>query len=382
MAEYTHNSEIGCAVEARKAAHQEVARRWMAGKANKRYFDFVWILYSLFFFIEPLERNNRHFWIRFLVFYAIFVVLYSGLLLARTKRQAYLFLTALGISGIAWMPFVNSGISSLIYVVAFAPFIVESIYVVFAVLGGICITAVLSGILLHLSPWTWGTTVGVSIIVGITNLFTAQKIRATRKLDSAYEEIEHLAKIAERERIARDLHDVLGHTLSVVVLKSELAGRLMDRDPEHARAEIRDVEQIARKALAEVREAIGGYRSEGLPAEIDRARRTLDAAGVTLMCDSKPPLLTTAEESVLSLAVREAVTNIVRHAQASQCRMRFVAENGHTSFTVEDDGRGNIRQEGNGLRGMRERIEALGGRFSIDCKEGTRLNIEIPIRTA
>jgi two-component system, NarL family, sensor histidine kinase DesK len=92
--------------------------------------------------------------------------------------------------------------------------------------------------------------------------------------------------------------------------------------------------------------------------------------------------LTPAEETVLSLAVREAVTNIVRHAQASQCRMRFVTENGHTSFTVEDDGRGNIRQEGNGLRGMRERIEGLGGHFSIDGKQGTRLHIEIPVRSA
>jgi two-component system sensor histidine kinase DesK len=82
------------------------------------------------------------------------------------------------------------------------------------------------------------------------------------------------------------------------------------------------------------------------------------------------------------LALREAVTNIVRHAQASQCQMRFSMQDGHYSLTVEDDGRGNIRQEGNGLRGMRERIEALGGHFTIDGKQGTRLSIDLPIRTA
>ena len=133
---------------------------------------------------------------------------------------------------------------------------------------------------------------------------------------------------------------------------------------------------------ATVREAIREYRSEGLTAEIDRAHRTLDAANVTLTCESKPPSLSPAEETALALAVREAVTNIVRHAQASQCRMQFVSKNGRTSLTVEDDGRGNIRQEGNGLRGMRERIEGLGGHFSIDGKQGTRIYIDIPIRSA
>src|SRR5579875_3150713 len=109
----------------------------------------------------------------------------------------------------------------------------------------------------------------------------AQK-RARQKLQLAQEQIEHLAKVAERERIARDLHDVLGHTLSVVVLKSELAGKLLGTDAERARREIGELEQIARKALGEVREAIRGYRTEGIAAEIARARRALDAAGVRL----------------------------------------------------------------------------------------------------
>jgi two-component system sensor histidine kinase DesK len=203
-------------------------------------------------------------------------------------------------------------------------------------------------------------------------------VRANAKLQMAHEEIEQLAKLAERERIARDLHDVLGHTLSVIVLKSELAGRLFSRDPQRAAAEIADVEMISRTALTEVREAIRGYRAEGLAAEIKRAHSTLDAAGVTLVCEDKPPELTPAVESVVSLIVREAVTNIVRHAQASRCSMSFSAQNGHTSLVVEDDGRGGVRAEGNGLRGMRERIEALGGQFAVDGSRGTRLTILLP----
>jgi two-component system sensor histidine kinase DesK len=164
----------------------------------------------------------------------------------------------------------------------------------------------------------------------------------------------------------------------VVVLKSELAGKVMDREPERARREIGEVEQIARKALGEVREAISGYRAQGLAAEIERAQKILDAAGVKLEYETQPPQLAAAEETVLSLIVREAVTNIVRHAQASRCRLEFETNGKGMALVVEDDGRGGIRQEGNGLRGMRERVESMGGSFQVESGHGTRLVIEIP----
>jgi two-component system sensor histidine kinase DesK len=127
-----------------------------------------------------------------------------------------------------------------------------------------------------------------------------------------------------------------------------------------------------------VREAIRGYRSEGLVAEIERARTALDAAGVALDCITAPPQLRPAEETVVSLIVREAVTNIVRHAQASQCSILFKQDEKMRWLVVEDNGRGGIRHEGNGLRGMRERVESLGGRLWFDSEAGTRLTIEIP----
>jgi two-component system sensor histidine kinase DesK len=236
----------------------------------------------------------------------------------------------------------------------------------------------LEGKLLHLNPWSWGFPVFFSLAVGSANLVVAQRMRANQRLSLAHEEIAHLAKVAERERIARDLHDVLGHTLSLIVLKSELAGKLMERNPERARKEIAEVEQIARTALGEVRQAIRGYRSEGLPAELEHARATLDAAGVTLDCSTPLPKLGAAEETVVSLIVREAVTNIVRHARASHCRMSFEGSDSVTFLTIEDDGCGGLRQEGNGLRRMRERVESLGGRFRTESEGGTRLVIEIP----
>lgn len=349
----------------------------MPGKKTD-WSDFIWLVYSIFFFIEPATRHNRHYWIQFAGFYAIFLALYTALIFARQRWQSYLLLAGLGVLGIVYCP-TNPGTWGLfVYIAAFIPFITESLAISLGTFAVCCIVVITEGIYLHITPWAWGFGALFTLIVGGTNLFHAQRMRANCKLQMAHEEIEHLAKLAERERIARDLHDVLGHTLSVVVLKSELAGKLMDRDPVRARLEIGEVETIARNALAEVREAIRGYRSEGLAAEIDHAQKTLDAAGVTLECGAKPPQLAPAAETVLSLIVREAVTNIVRHANASHCRLAIEENGAGTALIVEDDGRGNIRQEGNGLRGMRERVEALGGHFRIESSSGTRLVIEIP----
>jgi two-component system sensor histidine kinase DesK len=202
-----------------------------------------------------------------------------------------------------------------------------------------------------------------------------------RQLRKANEEIEHLAKVAERERIARDLHDVLGHTLSVITLKSELAGKLMERDPQRAAKEIGEVEQISRQALSDVRDAIRGYRSQGLAAELAQAKSTLETAGLTVQCDAATTLkLPAVQESVLSLAVREAVTNVVRHAQARTCRLRLEQQNGACRLQIQDDGRGGFDTEGNGLRGMRERVEMLGGTLNRNTETGTTLTITLPLR--
>jgi two-component system, NarL family, sensor histidine kinase DesK len=357
------------------------------GTAKKRkkhgdLLDFIWIVYSIFFFIEPYSRHNTRYWLQFLAVYAVFATIYTGLVFARSKTQNYLLLAAMGVLSACYFPYNNGAGGMFVYVAAFVPFVTESLAICLSTFVALFVTIMTEGLLLHMSPWSWGFASFFCLIVGGTNLFTAQRVRANSKLEMAHEEIEQLAKLAERERIARDLHDVLGHTLSVIVLKAELAGRLFSRDQERAAAEIADVEMIARKALSEVREAIRGYRTEGLAAEIKRAHSTLDAAGVTLVCEEKPPALNPAEETVISLVLREAVTNVVRHAQASHCFMRFREQDGHASFIVEDDGRGGIRAEGNGLRGMRERIEALGGQFAIsgasNGSKGTRLTIQLP----
>jgi two-component system, NarL family, sensor histidine kinase DesK len=345
------------------------------------FYDFIWLIYSVFFVLQPLQERNGVKWAEFGVAYAIFLTIYIGLVYSRSRRAQYLFLVGMGLLGVVYFPFNGGACGMFIYVAAFVPFATESIPLCVGTFISAAVIMALEGYHYHYSPWSWGVCAFFAVAVGAGNLVASQRIRANKELGLAHEQIAHLAKLAERERIARDLHDVLGHTLSVVVLKSELAGKVLEGDPARARREIGEVEQIARKALGEVREAIRGYRSEGLAAEIARAQKTLDAAGVTLECGAKPPQLAPTEETVLSLIVREAVTNIVRHAQASRCRLDFAANGTGTALVVEDDGRGGIREEGNGLRGMRERVESMGGKLQIDSEQGTRLLIEIPLQT-
>jgi len=220
-----------------------------------------------------------------------------------------------------------------------------------------------------------------TILIGALNVHFAQVHRANARLRLAQDEVEHLAKVAERERIARDLHDLLGHTLSLIILKSELAAKLGDRDPERAREEIRDVERIAREALAEVRSAVTGYRSSGLQAEIAHARSALATAGVALETEVHPQLtVPPAHEAVLCLALREAVTNIVRHSGARLCKITIRATDGACMMSVHDDGRGGAQPFGSGLSGMQERVNVLGGTLTRDGRHGTTLTVTLPVQ--
>ncbi|MCU1233198.1 MAG: integral rane sensor signal transduction histidine kinase, partial [Candidatus Solibacter sp.] len=155
--------------------------------------------------------------------------------------------------------------------------------------------------LLHLPVYSWLSSLVFSGLVGAVVIQYAQRQRLADRLAEAREQTEHLAKVAERERIARDLHDLLGHTLSLIVLKSELASRLSATQPERAAVEIRDVERISRDALAQVRAAVRGYRSMGFESELKQARATLETAGIAVEASVEAPRLSAMQESVFAL---------------------------------------------------------------------------------
>jgi len=246
----------------------------------------------------------------------------------------------------------------------------------------ITIVTIAEAWLLRRDWFSSGWPIVFTVMVGAINVHFTQVGRANARLRLAQDEIEHLAKVAERERIARDLHDLLGHTLSLVILKSELAAKLSERDPDRAREEIRSVERIAREALSEVRAAVAGYRSGGIEAETQHARSALASAGATVECALPKAQLPAAHEAVLCLALREAVTNIVRHAGARHVRIALTADESECTLTVADDGRGGSAPFGSGLSGMRERVEVLGGTLVRDGRSGTTLTVTLPLTRA
>src|SRR5580700_4737882 len=341
----------------------------------------LWVIYLGFFFVDPvLSHAGLRIWLLDTAGAVAFLILYFGLFMVECPL-ALLHIGGMVVLGVLYQPINGGACTFFIYAAAMLPFSVETQTTAFLGLAAIGAIGAVEGLLLHVSGWTLFYSALFPVIIGAGNTFFAERNRMNRKLRKASEEIEHLAKVAERERIARDLHDVLGHTLSVITLKSELAGKLIDRDPKRAGKEIREVEEISRQALSDVRDAIRGYRSKGLAAELAQAKSTLETAGVTLSGDASTIVkLPAMQEGVLTMAVREAVTNVVRHAQARNCSLRLEQQNGACRLEIEDDGRGGLQNEGNGLRGMRERVEMLGGTLRRDSQTGTRLTITLPLK--
>ncbi len=236
----------------------------------------------------------------------------------------------------------------------------------------------LTGWWLQRSPMFWLPALIFTPLVGGLCLHQHTVRSANAQLRLSREEVRRLARVAERERIARDLHDLLGHTLSTITLKASLAARLAESDPARAAEEMREVERISRDATQEVRGTVAGYRTRSLEEELASARTALEAAGVAFDVQGSVPRLSPLEEGVLALTLREAVTNVVRHAGARRCKVVFALDDDELRLEVADDGRGAYGPEGSGLLGMRERLASLGGKLQRITDVGTRLIIHLP----
>jgi len=343
---------------------------------------YAWTAYVAAFASSPLLARNAtpRDWVLTTCATIVFLALYFRGYWLRGRRIIPI-IVAITILGLALYWWNSTAGVFFIYAAAFACRLDNDR----AAIGTIVVIDLLAGIeafAAHMNFFSFAWVFVFVALVGAINVHFEGVGRSQKKLRLAHDEIEHLAKVAERERIARDLHDLLGHTLSVIILKSELASKLAERDPERARSEIRDVERISRDALTQVRAAVRGYRSGGLQAEVESARDALDAANVTLECDLANMQLPPAHEAVIALAIREAVTNIVRHARATHCRIALVPRDGAYDVTVVDDGRGGEEPFGSGLKGMRERIEALGGTLTRDGSKGTTVTITMRVGQA
>jgi two-component system sensor histidine kinase DesK len=343
---------------------------------------YVWLVYLSFFIAYPAmkPRTTAAEWIATAAGLVVFLALYArGYRVA--GRDLYLVIAGITLLGLIYYPFNPGAGSFFIYAAAFAGHTSSGR----TALRGILIIE----LLLCLEIWYFNIYIYNALwpilfaaMIGAVNAHYSQVDRSNQRLRMAQDEIERLAKLAERERIARDLHDLLGHTLSLIILKSELASKLADRDPQRARNEIRDVERISRDALSQVRQAVGGYRSGGLTNELQGAKEMLRAASIECTTEIEQISLAPSQEAILSMALREGVTNVVRHSHAAHCTIRLARVDRELRLTIADDGRGSSEGEGFGLLGMRERITALGGTLIRDTSRGTILTIALPLDRA
>jgi two-component system sensor histidine kinase DesK len=338
---------------------------------------YVWLIYLFYVVIFPyLGRGPWYVWHATAGAVAIFLPLYFyGHWVA--GRKLLLVVVGIALIGAVITPINPGGSVFFIYAAAFlgetGPPRVATVRLVI-----LLALMMLEALVLQWPIRVWLPALVVGGAIGGANIHFAEVRRKDAVLRVAHRAVEEMARIAERERIGRDLHDLLGHTLSVIVLKAELASRLADRDTPRAIAEIRDVERISRDALAEVRKAVRGYRGESLRDEIASAERVLDAAGIAAVIDIADTPLAPDEDRALAYALREAVTNVVRHAEATTCEIRLATRDGRTVLEIRDNGRGGLAPEGSGLSGMRERLRQVAGTLERDGRTGTRLVMSLP----
>jgi two-component system sensor histidine kinase DesK len=344
--------------------------------------DAVHLLWSAWLFITPLfggDGYTAQWLVLTLVSYPLFLLLYARVLLSPRRRSVFyaLGMVALSLALLRWYP---SGLSYFVFgcvmlrITTRVP-LWRYLLEVVALNAALAAVVALLGFPWQLLAWMLPMTlvIGTIVSVDVANHHREAALRLSQ------DEVRRLAATAERERIGRDLHDLLGHTLSLITLKLELSRKLLDRDAGAARQEIAEAEKVARHALAEVRSAVTGIRSTDLAAELASARLLLESSGIAL--DYEPtPSLPAETERTLALVLREAATNIARHSRASIARVAFDAGGGRLRMRVSDDGRGCSRGEGNGLAGMRERVRQLGGRLVLaSTRSGTSLEIEVPL---
>ncbi len=325
------------------------------------------------------------------VFLGVLVPLFRGRSYAHTVASPWLPVAVVAMIGIALVAEIVLGVSDAGALYFYAGVSASRIAPDRRGLAWIGLTSLAAAIGTSVAAGDPGVGLDVGVTVGTISLtiFALSALgRVNRELQATRLELADLAVAEERSRIARDLHDTLGHSLSVIALKSELARRLLPEDPARADGELADVERVARDALASVRETVSGYRQPSLAIELAGARAALAAAGIAGEVEPAPDGLPRDVDAMLGWAVREGVTNVLRHSDATSARIRVIADGDARAIEVVDDGHGTTAglepssgRAGVGLAGLRERAARLGGRVEAGPLPGRgfRLLVAVPL---
>ncbi|WP_246058766.1 sensor histidine kinase [Luteibacter pinisoli] len=354
------------------------------GKARTAsLFNLVWVVWAFadLGFERTLDAN--WWWVTgwsFPTFLALYALAYT-----RPCRDTVWYGLAMALLGFVTINVNGSaGTSYVIFAGSFMAFTGRPLVCLLRVVG---ILAAYIAVATLVQRWGWQPTLILSLVysfVSVANLLWRVNGQKEWELKLSHDEVRRLAATAERERIGRDLHDLLGHTLSLITLKLELSRRLLDRDVDAARREMEDAERVARHALAEVRSAVTGIRATGVAAELASARLLLGASSIRFDYITELPALPARMENELALVLREAVTNIHRHAKATVAEAKVQVVGKELALCIADNGCGGVSAEGNGISGIRERVRALGGSVAFESErgKGTRVQIRVPLIAA
>jgi len=343
---------------------------WPSSSGSRvRWYPLLMLVWSIWIFVTPIMEGNWAHWMwPTFTSYAVFLVLFRQVYYGERR---WVMPCALCIAALAFLvtPFNAGAQGYLIYACAFVAFCGRP-RTTMRIMLVLCA--------LYALEWWWlgfytvymFTAIIVAFAVGLMNVAYVRRREMEAEVRLSHDEVRRLAALAERERIGRDLHDLLGHTLSLITLKSELANRLFERDTAAAKREMADVERVARDALAQVRRAVTGIRAAGFAAELASAKLLLESNGVSLEYAISDASLPPDLETALAMTVREAATNIQRHAEATQARIALDRDGDNLVLRIDDNGRGGAIVPGNGLTGMRERLTAVGAIVRIESQRG------------
>ncbi len=341
---------------------------------------YLWLAYLSFFIVRlVLEPPSPPVLALAILSLIVFLVLYFNGFWHRGWRLG-LNIVAIVAIGIVWTPTNSGAMVFFIFGAAFCGALGPP-RIGWTALGAVASVTSLTGWFFD-RPWLWSAiSLLLVVMVGAANIHFVEAARKNADLRRSQEQVEQLAAVAERERIARDLHDLLGHTLSLITIKAELARKLSERGDTRAAKEIAEVEEISREALSQVREAVTGFRRSGLDGELARAQIACEARDIALetAIDSSALNLEPRHETTLAMVLREAVTNVIRHSNAERCHIELVRSDLDVVLRVADNGhvRGPLKR-GQGLIGMDQRLKVLGGHLDIDRSQGWSVTARVP----
>lgn len=349
--------------------HLQLERRW------------AWVyLINLIFFLLPLFYVNYSAWQISILLLAMLVFVgcyYWGYY--TPLHQMWRPIAAMVIIATAVTPWNPGSIALFAYCGFFIGFSYKPTIAAAATGSVLALLALLQHLNQFQGPYF--LTYGAVLLLGITLFGYLERLRQInlRQKQQSQEEITQLAQMVERERIARDLHDIMGHSLSSIILKADLANALLKAQrPEHAQQHLTELAQIARDSLSQVRQTVSGYKHKGLLAEVSGLAQRLREHGFAVQLSGEVPKLAAREESALILVLTELVTNILRHSKGDSCTLSFTEDAAGWTCQVSDNGQVQQLGFGNGLTGVRERLDALQAKLEYKLDQGCQLQIWLP----